>query len=93
MPYIICKDGQNYSRYDNSEYVQNCIALEKQEIIEQSIACGKSQECIDRHETSNIVLSGLIAIILVSLAVMTYKFCKICKDMDTAYRQETGKQK
>lgn len=88
MPYITCENGKTYSRYDNSEHVQGFIALENQEIIEQSIACGKSQECIDRHEVSTIVCSGLIAIILISLAIMTYKVCKICKDMDTAYRQK-----
>lgn len=87
MPYITCKDGKTYSRYDASEYAQNCIALEKKETTIQTTACNRSQECIGA-QASEFVFIGFVGIILILITIMAYKFFKTSKDIDTTYRQQ-----
>jgi hypothetical protein len=69
MPYITCPDGKTYSRYDQSEYVQNCIceqeAAEKKEFQEcmQDPTCKKEYEQHQQNMTTLTIVCLSVSII------------------------------
>lgn len=46
MPYIKCKDGNIYSRYDQSKYVTNCI---KEEQADYNLYLKRKAEWCESH--------------------------------------------
>ena len=85
MPYITCKDGEVYSRYDTSQYVNNCIIQETQERIEVRIACDKDVECSEgmglNYVVGGILLTLIVATLIITLVGLTSNELQI-KDKD-----------
>ena len=82
MPYIKCPDGNTYSKYDRSEYVQWCICNEKENKAKELKACMEDPKCkeqyLEKQRTADIailVMSSILVtlIIAVTLTIKTYK--------------------
>ncbi len=50
MPYIKCKDGKIYSRYNQSSYVKKCILEEKQDRQKAFNSCMLDKTCKENYE-------------------------------------------
>jgi hypothetical protein len=78
MPYIECKDGHTYSRYDSSPYVQDCIkekALEKEMAHTECLADPVCKESMEFQNTcANITVGTMLFLLLyIAWALLWYK--------------------
>ena len=73
MPYIQCKDGKTYSRYDQSEYVKKCICEEKEAQVREFQECMQDPTCKKEYEhhqyVANVVGITIVSIFLVALTI------------------------
>lgn len=83
MPYIQCKDGRTYSRYDNSQYVKDCIECERKEYQLKYDSCTQDPACYaerlkSRHDFQveiSLVLT-MFFIFFIIFFIMIYKLIK-----------------
>lgn len=73
MPYITCKDGNTYSRYDTSSYVKKCICEEEQYFKEQRVKCDNDPNCVKLREQQMMVVSITLVCFIVVIALTIRK--------------------
>lgn len=79
MPYITCKDGHTYSRYDISPYVKQCIKDEDQYYRQLEINCNKNPDCVKSRQQTQSCLLFLFTISLITIFFLLYRMIKYLK--------------
>jgi len=62
VPYITCKDGKTYSRYDQSEYVKKCICEENEAQEREFKECMQDPTCKKDYEHKQFVAKTFVGI-------------------------------
>ena len=70
MPYITCKDGKTYSRYDQSEYVKKCICEEKEAQEREFKECMQDPACKKDYENKQFVSKTIAGVGIALFAIL-----------------------
>lgn len=76
MPYITCKDGKTYSRYDQSPYVKQCICEEQKFYTEEKAKCDLDPECVKKRESQYDSIIFTLIFILIIIGVLLFTLIK-----------------
>jgi hypothetical protein len=69
MPYITCKDGKTYSKYDQSEYVKKCICEEDAYYKKKYTECMANPNCKKEYDEKGYTMFGLIFVLILACII------------------------
>jgi len=80
MPYITCKNGRTYSRYDQSKYVKKCICEEREAQWREFRECMQDPACKKEYEHERFVSKTIAGVgILVFTAIIIWAIISFIK--------------